>query len=179
MRARDVVAPADRRHRGACSLKHCVGDIRSAPWRGTASAAAAALKITRRTKLPRRVCCAQPSAMLGQHVRAPEQAQGGTAPSKNSCDKQVSRVVTLIRTDTTLDHRQKAEKVCSPQRWRQRAACLASRGARSQLQRRASLAGRGGHLTPDRNRRFHLVAILTPCPEQRRRCSRQPPRAFA
>ncbi len=50
--------------------------------------------------LPRRVCCAQPSAMLGQHVRAPERAQGGTAP-------------TLIRTDTTLDHSQKAEKVCT------------------------------------------------------------------
>jgi hypothetical protein len=40
--------------------------------------------------LPRRVCCAQRSARLGQHAQAPEQAQGDTAPIKNSCDKQVS-----------------------------------------------------------------------------------------
>lgn len=40
--------------------------------------------------LPRRVCCAQRSARLGQHAQAPEQAQGDTAPTKNSCDKQVS-----------------------------------------------------------------------------------------
>jgi hypothetical protein len=43
-----------------------------------------------KTVLPQRVCCAQPSAMLGQHAQAPEQAQSDTAPTKNPCDKQVS-----------------------------------------------------------------------------------------
>ena len=40
--------------------------------------------------LPRRVCYTRPSAMPGQHAQGHEQAQSHTAPSKNSCDKQVS-----------------------------------------------------------------------------------------
>ena len=40
--------------------------------------------------LPRRVCYTRLSAMPGQHVQGHEQAQGHTAPIKNSCDKQVS-----------------------------------------------------------------------------------------
>ena len=40
--------------------------------------------------LPRRVCCTQRCAMLGQHVSVPEQAQENTTPRKNKSDKQVS-----------------------------------------------------------------------------------------
>ena len=40
--------------------------------------------------LPQRACCSQRGAMLVQHMRAPEQAQGSTSPKKNKCDKQVS-----------------------------------------------------------------------------------------
>ena len=40
--------------------------------------------------LPQRVCCAQQCARLGQHALASEQALDGTAPTKNSSDKQVS-----------------------------------------------------------------------------------------
>ena len=36
-----------------------------------------------RHSLPRRVCCAQPCAMLGQHAWTPEQAQDGSTPNKN------------------------------------------------------------------------------------------------
>ena len=65
--------------------------------------------------LPQRVGCNQRSAVLVQRVRAPELAQEGTSPSKidvtiKSPVGDIS-VVTLIRTDTTLDHSQKAEKV--------------------------------------------------------------------
>ena len=65
--------------------------------------------------LPQRVSCNQISAVLVQHVRASEQAQESTSPSKidvtiKSPVGDIS-VVTLIRTDTTLDHSQKAEKV--------------------------------------------------------------------
>ena len=65
--------------------------------------------------LPQRVSCNQRSAVLVQHVRAPEQAQGSSSPSKidvtiKSPVGDIS-VVTLIRTDTTLDHSQTAEKV--------------------------------------------------------------------
>ena len=51
-----------------------------------------------------------------QHARIPEQAQADVSPLKivvtsKSPVGDIS-VVTLIRTDTTLDHSQKAEKVC-------------------------------------------------------------------
>ena len=67
--------------------------------------------------LPQRVGCNQTSAILVQHMKAPEQAQANTSPSKinvtiKSPVGDIS-VVTLIRTDTTLDHSQKAEKVCT------------------------------------------------------------------
>ena len=66
--------------------------------------------------LPRRVRCSWPCAMPTQRARVPEQARGHTSPRKihvtsKSPVGDVS-VVTLIRTDTTLDHSQKAEKVC-------------------------------------------------------------------
>ena len=52
--------------------------------------------------------------MPAQHMKAPEQAREDTSPAKIVTSKSpvgdVS-VVTLIRTDTTLDHSQKAEKV--------------------------------------------------------------------
>ena len=48
-------------------------------------------------------------------MRALEKAQGGTAPEKKHVTGKSPvgdiSVVTLIRTDTTLDHSQKAEKV--------------------------------------------------------------------
>ena len=70
---------------------------------------------TRSQSLPRRVHriwqCAKPE----QCLRNPEQAQGCTSPRKiNATSKSPVgdiSVVTLIRTDTTLDHSQKAEKV--------------------------------------------------------------------
>ena len=54
--------------------------------------------------------------MPAQHMKAPEQAREDTSPAKidvtsKSPVGEIS-VVTLIRTDTTLDHSQKAEKVC-------------------------------------------------------------------
>merc|ERR1712115_101100 len=62
------------------------------------------------------VGCPQLCAMLVQHVRALEQARQVTSPGKINvtCKSPVGdiSVVTLIRTDTTLDHSQKAEKVC-------------------------------------------------------------------
>ena len=65
--------------------------------------------------LPRRVSCHQRSAVLAQHMKTLEQAQEDTSPAKinvtiKSPVGDIS-VVTLIRTDTTLDHSQKAEKV--------------------------------------------------------------------
>ena len=92
--------------------------------------------------LPLRVGCSQKSARLAQHVRAPEQAQESASPSKidvtiKSPVGDIS-VVTLIRTDTTLDHSQKAEKVwqwsimgVGRQKWKSKWACN-------------SVAGRGG-----------------------------------
>ena len=67
--------------------------------------------------LPRRVSCNQRSAILAQHMKTLEQAQEDTSPAKinvtiKSPVGDIS-VVTLIRTDTTLDHSQKAEKVCN------------------------------------------------------------------
>ena len=69
--------------------------------------------------LPLRVSCNQKSARLAQHMRVPEQAQEDISPTKidvtiKSPVGDIS-VVTLIRTDTTLDHSQKAEKVCVAQ----------------------------------------------------------------
>ena len=53
--------------------------------------------------------------MLVQHARSPEQAQYASSPVKNHVTSKSPvgdiSVVTLIRTDTTLDHSQKAEKV--------------------------------------------------------------------
>ena len=50
-----------------------------------------------------------------QHLEASEQAQEDIPPNKNKGDSKSPvgdiSVVTLIRTDTTLDHSQKAEKV--------------------------------------------------------------------
>ena len=50
-------------------------------------------------------------------MKAPEQAQKDTSPRKINVTSKSPvgdiSVVTLIRTDTTLDHSQKAEKVCS------------------------------------------------------------------
>ena len=51
-----------------------------------------------------------------QHMRSPGQAQCASSPNKNQVTSKSPvgdiSVVTLIRTDTTLDHSQKAEKVC-------------------------------------------------------------------
>ena len=48
-------------------------------------------------------------------MKAPEQAREGTSPAKIDVTSKSPvgdiSVVTLIRTDTTLDHGQKAEKV--------------------------------------------------------------------
>ena len=66
-------------------------------------------------RYPKRVSCNQRSAALAQQVKAPEQAQVITSPWKMNVTIKSPvgdiSVVTLIRTDTTLDHSQKAEKV--------------------------------------------------------------------
>ena len=53
--------------------------------------------------------------MPAQHMKAPEQAHEDTSPAKIDVTSKSPvgdiSVVTLIRTDTTLDHSQKAEKV--------------------------------------------------------------------
>ena len=68
-----------------------------------------------KVRLPQRVCCSRPGAMPVQHMRASEQAQDDISPKKNDVTSKSPvgdiSVVTLIRTDTTLDHSQKAEKV--------------------------------------------------------------------
>ena len=55
--------------------------------------------------------------MPAQHVKASERAHEDTSPAKIDVTSKSPvgdiSVVTLIRTDTTLDHSQKAEKVCS------------------------------------------------------------------
>jgi len=62
--------------------------------------------------------CATPSFVRcqGNTWRPLEQAQGDTSPEKINVTSKFPvgniSVVTLIRTDTTLDHSQKAEKVC-------------------------------------------------------------------
>ena len=57
------------------------------------------------------------SAMPAQHMKAPKQAQEDTSPAKIDVTSKSPvgdiSVVTLIRTDTTLDHSQKAEKVAA------------------------------------------------------------------
>ena len=64
---------------------------------------------------PQRVCCHWLSAMPAQHMKAPGQAREDTSPAKIDVTSKSPvgdiSVVTLIRTDTTLDHSQKAEKV--------------------------------------------------------------------
>ena len=66
-------------------------------------------------KLPKRVYCPWQCAMPVQHLRISGQAQHDTSPRKNLVTSKSPvgdiSVVTLIRTDTTLDHSQKAEKV--------------------------------------------------------------------
>ena len=53
--------------------------------------------------------------MPAQHMKAPEQAREDTSPAKIDVTSKSPvgdiSVVTLIRTDATLDHSQKAEKV--------------------------------------------------------------------
>ena len=53
--------------------------------------------------------------MPAQHMKAPEQAREDTSPAKIDVTSKSPvgdiSVVTLIRTDTTLDHSQTAEKV--------------------------------------------------------------------
>ena len=53
--------------------------------------------------------------MPAQHMKAPEQAREDTSPAKIDVTSKYPvgdiLVVTLIRTDTTLDASQKAEKV--------------------------------------------------------------------
>ena len=66
--------------------------------------------------LPQRACCPWRCAMTVQHVKPSEQAREDTSPRKINVTSyspvgEIS-VVTLIRTDTTLDHSQKAVKVC-------------------------------------------------------------------
>ena len=66
---------------------------------------------------PSRVCCHWLGAMPAQHMKASERAHEDTSPAKIDVTSKSPvgdiSVVTLIRTDTTLDHSQKAEKVCS------------------------------------------------------------------
>ena len=58
--------------------------------------------------LPHRVCCHWLSAMPAQHMKAPEQAREDTSPAKIDVTSKSPvgdiPVVTLIRTDATLDH---------------------------------------------------------------------------
>ena len=53
--------------------------------------------------------------MPAQHMKAPEQAREDISPAKIDVTSKSPvgdlSVVTLIRTDSTLDHSQKAEKV--------------------------------------------------------------------
>ena len=55
--------------------------------------------------------------MPAQHVKASERAHEDTSPAKIDVTSKSPvgdiSVVTLIRTDTTLDHSQMAEKVCT------------------------------------------------------------------
>ena len=70
---------------------------------------------TLHAKLPQGVYCPWQCAMPAQHLRISGQAQHDTSPRKNLVTSKSPvgdiSVVTLIRTDTTLDHSQKAEKV--------------------------------------------------------------------
>ena len=66
-------------------------------------------------RLPQRARRNWQGAMPAQRLRVPGQARGHFSPEKITvtCESPVGdvSVVTLIRTDTTLDHSQKAEKV--------------------------------------------------------------------
>ena len=66
--------------------------------------------------LPQRVSRAWLCAMPVRHARVSEQARENISPRKIDVTSKPPvggiSVVTLIRTDTTLDHSQKAEKVC-------------------------------------------------------------------
>ena len=66
--------------------------------------------------LPQRARRTWHRAVPARRLRVPEQARGNISPQKIvvTCESPVGdiSVVTLIRTDTTLDHSQKAEKVC-------------------------------------------------------------------
>ena len=61
------------------------------------------------------VCCSWQSARPGQHVRASEQAQDRLSPEKIDVTSKSPvgdiSAATLVRTDATLDHSQKAEKI--------------------------------------------------------------------
>ena len=65
--------------------------------------------------LPQRARRTWHRAVPARRLRVPEQARGNISPQKIvvTCESPVGdiSVVTLIRTDTTLDHSQKAEKV--------------------------------------------------------------------
>ena len=67
--------------------------------------------------LPQGYAATKRCAGLVQHMMAPEQAQKDTSPIKIDVTSKSPvgdiSVVTLIRTDTALDHSQKAEKVCN------------------------------------------------------------------
>ena len=75
---------------------------------------------------PQRVCCPQLCAMPVQRLRSPEQAQEKASPRKINATSMSPvgdiSVATLLRTYTTLDHCQKAEKVSwrpgMPECWR-------------------------------------------------------------
>ena len=66
---------------------------------------------------PKGCAATRGSAGLVQHMKAPEQAQKDTSPRKINVTSKSPvgdiSVVTLIRTDTTLDQSPKAEKVCA------------------------------------------------------------------
>ncbi len=61
-----------RRCRGSARFANCTDEL-----------PLASLCAKERTVLPRRVCCAWPSAMPVQHARVSEQAQESTSPDKN------------------------------------------------------------------------------------------------
>ena len=71
----------------------------------------------RDTLLPRRVCCARACAMPAQHLEDSEQAQEDILPNKIDVTSKSPvgdiSVVARIIIDTTIDHRQKAEKVAA------------------------------------------------------------------
>ena len=71
---------------------------------------------------PKGCAATRESAGLVQHMKAPEQAQKKTSPRNINVTSKSSvgdiSVVTLIRTDTTLDHRQKGREGMLRTSWR-------------------------------------------------------------